>query len=60
VDYKTDAVDESTVALRAEQYRPQMALYRQAIQRITRRPVKEIHLVFLATRTVVTLGNVCN
>jgi ATP-dependent helicase/nuclease subunit A len=57
VDYKTDKVDDSTVALRAEEYRPQMTLYRQAIQRITRRPVREIHLVFLAARTVVTLEN---
>jgi ATP-dependent helicase/nuclease subunit A len=55
VDYKTDRVDESTVALRADEYRPQMDLYRQAIQRITRRPVKEIHLVFLAAKCVVRL-----
>jgi ATP-dependent helicase/nuclease subunit A len=55
VDYKTDRVDNSTVALRADEYRPQMELYRQAIQRITGRPVKEIHLVFLAAQTVVKL-----
>ena len=56
VDYKTDNVDESSIAARADEYRPQMELYREAIQRITRRPVREIHLVFLAARRVVTIG----
>jgi len=30
---KTDVVDGSSIGLRADEYRPQMKLYRQAIQR---------------------------
>ncbi len=50
VDYKTDAVDENSAKLRAEEYRPQMNLYRHAIERITGKPVKDVHLVFMRPR----------
>lgn len=51
VDYKTDAVnDEKSAKLRAEEYRPQMNLYRHAIERITGKPVKDVHLVFMRPR----------
>jgi ATP-dependent helicase/nuclease subunit A len=55
VDYKTDAVDRASATARAGEYRNQMELYRQAIGRITRQPVREIHLVFLTPRWVVTI-----
>jgi ATP-dependent helicase/nuclease subunit A len=56
VDYKTDLVNELSIQDRADQYRPQMELYRQAIQRITRKPVKQIYLVFLAAEKVIALS----
>ena len=55
VDYKTDAVDGASAVARGEEYRKQMDLYRQAIRRITRQSVREIHLVFLTPRCVVTI-----
>jgi ATP-dependent helicase/nuclease subunit A len=53
VDYKTDLVNDGSIQLRADEYRPQMELYRQAIQRITRKSVKEIYLIFLSAERVI-------
>ncbi len=53
VDYKTDAVNASSIHSCADEYRPQMELYRQAIERITLRPVREVHLVFLSARSII-------
>jgi ATP-dependent helicase/nuclease subunit A len=55
VDYKTDRIDEETLAERVEYYRPQMDLYRRAIKAVTGQPVAAVHLVFLAARRIVTL-----
>jgi ATP-dependent helicase/nuclease subunit A len=55
IDYKTDHVTPETVQRRAGSYRAQLDLYRQAIERITGRPVHTCHLVFLAARSILTL-----
>jgi len=55
VDYKTDRVDEHTLAARVDFYRPQMDLYRRAIKAVTGKPVAAVHLVFLSARSIVTL-----
>jgi ATP-dependent helicase/nuclease subunit A len=52
VDFKTDHVTSETVDARAEFYRPQIASYREAIERILRRPVAKAILVFLHPRIV--------
>jgi ATP-dependent helicase/nuclease subunit A len=54
VDYKTDAIAAETLERRVEFYRPQMSLYREAVQAATGRPVAAVHLVFLAAREVVS------
>jgi ATP-dependent helicase/nuclease subunit A len=54
VDYKTDAITADTLERRAEFYRPQMSLYREAVQAATGRPIVAVHLVFLAAREVVS------
>lgn len=46
IDYKTDRIHRDRLAERVAFYRPQMALYRRALQNITQRPVTAIHLVF--------------
>jgi ATP-dependent helicase/nuclease subunit A len=53
VDYKTDRVTDANLQERAEFYRPQMTLYRDAIQAITSRKVLAIHMVFLSVRKIV-------
>jgi ATP-dependent helicase/nuclease subunit A len=55
IDYKTDHVTPETMQQRADTYRAQLDLYRQAIHRITGQPVHTCHLVFLAARAVLTL-----
>ena len=56
IDYKTDQVPtEHALAERVELYRGQMDLYRDAIIRITSRPVHTIHLAFLTRQRIVTL-----
>jgi ATP-dependent helicase/nuclease subunit A len=54
VDYKTDAITAETLEPRVEFYRPQMSLYRDAVQAATGRPVAAVHLVFLTAREVVS------
>jgi len=46
VDFKTDYVTEETVSTRAEHYRPQVAAYADALQKIYRKPVKKTLLYF--------------
>jgi ATP-dependent helicase/nuclease subunit A len=53
VDFKTDAVSADEVPARCELYRPQMALYSRAVERLWRRPVRRCWLVFLTPRQVV-------
>jgi ATP-dependent helicase/nuclease subunit A len=55
VDFKTDAVSANEVSARCELYRPQMALYSRAVERLWRRPVRRCWLVFLTPRQVVPL-----
>jgi ATP-dependent helicase/nuclease subunit A len=54
IDYKTDAITAETLAARADFYRPQMDLYREAIRGATGMPVAAVHLVFLRAREVVS------
>lgn len=54
IDYKTDRVDQHTVRLRAEEYRPQVEFYSEAIWKITGKPVLRSHLVFLTPRLIET------
>ncbi|MGH7214563.1 MAG: UvrD-helicase domain-containing protein, partial [Tepidisphaeraceae bacterium] len=54
VDYKTDRVTAPDVARRADTYRGQMSLYRQAVTHVTGRTVAACHLVFLSPRQIVT------
>jgi ATP-dependent helicase/nuclease subunit A len=53
IDYKTDRLAPEKVAERADFYAPQVQLYRRAMERITSRPVAEVHLVFLHPRTII-------
>jgi ATP-dependent helicase/nuclease subunit A len=53
VDYKTDRVREDAIEERREFYRPQMQVYRDAVETMTQRKVTAIHMVFLAARKVV-------
>ncbi|MEO6436327.1 MAG: 3'-5' exonuclease, partial [Tepidisphaeraceae bacterium] len=55
VDYKTDRVTEQTLDQRVEFYRPQMELYRRAVQEMTGQPPAAVHLVFLHPRRIVTM-----
>ena len=52
MDYKTDHVAPAAVAARAEFYRPQVSLYRQAIEKITSHPVQAVYLIFLTPRVI--------
>ncbi|MBE6959656.1 MAG: helicase-exonuclease AddAB subunit AddA [Ruminococcaceae bacterium] len=46
VDFKTDKVTESTLQERAEQYRPQVLAYADALSRIYQKPIKQTLLYF--------------
>jgi ATP-dependent exoDNAse (exonuclease V) beta subunit len=48
VDLKSDRVEAGEVEARSARYRPQAALYATALERVTGRPVAEVHLYFLA------------
>jgi len=56
VDFKTDAVSAEGVPARCELYRPQMALYSRAAERLWRRPVRRCWLVFLTPRQTIALN----
>jgi ATP-dependent helicase/nuclease subunit A len=55
IDYKTDRVTPDRLAERAAFYRGQVTHYRDALARITGRPVVAVHLVFLAARQIVSV-----
>lgn len=57
VDFKTDRVSPDTVALRAQEYGPQLRIYAHALTEIYRRPVTRSWLYFLATRDLVPIGD---
>jgi ATP-dependent exoDNAse (exonuclease V) beta subunit len=50
VDYKTDAI------AKPELYKPQMKLYRRAIEAMTGKPVAAVHLVFLSARRIESMA----
>jgi ATP-dependent helicase/nuclease subunit A len=52
VDYKTDRVDAAGMSARAESYRGQMEIYRDALGRVAGKKVKAVFLVFLHPRLV--------
>jgi ATP-dependent helicase/nuclease subunit A len=52
IDYKTDTVTAETLSIRAEFYRPQMDLYRDAVQNMTSQKVMKTYLVFLTPRII--------
>jgi ATP-dependent helicase/nuclease subunit A len=47
VDYKTDAIDEEPSESKKEQYSLQAGVYALALSRVTKKPVKEVILLFL-------------
>lgn len=49
-DFKTNDVNETTVAAMADHYRPQLELYRRALSRLTGLPVRRIGAQLLCTR----------
>jgi len=53
LDYKTDRVDEASVAERARGYGPQLRIYAAALAAIWKKPVVRRALVFLEPRRVV-------
>jgi ATP-dependent helicase/nuclease subunit A len=55
IDYKTDRLTPDQLPQRAAFYRPQIALYRRALEDITGRTVSAVHLVFLTAREILTL-----
>ena len=55
IDYKTDRVAAADLAGRAEAYESQVSAYREAVQAITGKPVREVLLVFLYPRIVIRL-----
>lgn len=48
LDFKTDRVNEETIAAVSEGYRPQVEVYAQALSRIYELPVKEKALYFFS------------
>ncbi len=54
VDYKTDRISNENFEARADSYAPQLSMYREAISKITGKPVVKTHLVFLSARQVKT------
>lgn len=55
IDFKTDRVTETSIMVRAEDYRPQLAVYKRALERILNKPVKEMVLYFLTAGKAVSL-----
>jgi ATP-dependent helicase/nuclease subunit A len=52
VDYKTDQVSGEVLEARTKFYEPQLALYRDAIEKITKKKVVETVIVFLQAKQV--------
>lgn len=55
IDYKTDNVSPSAVAERADAYKPQLAEYGRAVERITGRRLAGRYLVFLSPRIILAV-----
>ncbi len=55
LDFKTDRLPADQVPARAEAYRPQVAVYRRAVETIWRRPVKAVYLYFLTPGVAVNV-----
>ena len=55
LDYKTDQIDEPSLPIKLDQYRPQIELYAEALQRIYQRPVTHKWLHFLALNQTVEM-----
>ena len=56
LDFKSDAVPESLLHQRAEQYRPQLTLYAEALEAITGCPVSQKILYFLRAGREISLS----
>lgn len=52
IDYKTDNVEVGGVPVRAETYREQITLYREAMERIVGKKMTAAYLVFLTPRVI--------
>lgn len=57
VDFKTDRVDENTLAGTVERYRPQVKAYADAMERIYGRKVVEMILYFFCTGQAIVLAD---
>ena len=55
VDFKTDRVDRRSVAARAEEYRPQLEAYAQALERVMEEKVCRKVLYFFSTGATINL-----
>ena len=55
LDFKTDRVTEETIVERTAYYRGQLKTYKTALERILKRPVKEMYLYFLTAGREVKL-----
>jgi ATP-dependent helicase/nuclease subunit A len=56
IDFKTDSVNEDDVKSKAEEYRPQIALYALALEKMFERPVTRRGLYFLSARKLAWLN----
>lgn len=57
LDFKTDNISPADLAARTDLYRPQLALYSLALERIYKRPVKRAGLYFLSLRQIAWTQN---
>ena len=55
LDFKTDNITAEELEARTAIYRPQIALYSLALERIYNRPVKRAALYFLALRQIIQI-----
>lgn len=58
VDYKTDHIEAKEASRRSDRYRPQLDLYRRAMEQIYRRPVTHLWLHFLQPDVTINLEKV--
>lgn len=55
VEFKTDRVRETEIETRAALYRPQVYLYALALERLTRRPIRDLVLYFVRVQRTMSL-----
>ena len=55
LDYKTDYIPDGGEEIFTERYGTQLALYEKALERITRRPVKECYLYSFGMRRLIRM-----